>query len=65
MGWVSELLVMVKMRTLPKSQCPQSVDPDYWDVWTGCKERNIYWDQIADEWQNKKECPIMGIKSVK
>ncbi|MBO4800432.1 MAG: ATP-binding protein [Bacteroidaceae bacterium] len=55
LGWASELPVVVKMRTLPKSQCPQSDDPDYWDVWTGCKERNINWDLIADEWQNKKE----------
>ena len=55
LGWASELPVMVKMRTLPKSQCPQSDDPDYWDVWTGYSERKINWDQIADEWQNKKE----------
>ena len=55
LGWASELPVMVKMRTLPKSQCPQSDDPDYWDVWTRCKERNINWEQIADEWQNKKD----------
>ena len=55
LGWASELPVMVKMRTLPKSQCPQSDDPDYWDVWTGCKERRINWNQIAVEWQNKKE----------
>jgi len=43
------------MRTLPKSQCPQSDDPDYWNVWTGYSERQINWNQIADEWQNKKE----------
>lgn len=55
LGWASELPVMVKMRTLPKSQCPQSDDPDYWDVWTGCKKRKINWNQIADDWQNKKE----------
>lgn len=55
LGWASELPVMVKMRTLPKSQCPQSDDPDYWDVWTGCKERRINWKQIAEEWQNKKK----------
>lgn len=46
---------MVKMRTLPKNQCPQSDDPDYWDVWTGFKERKIDWGKIADEWQNKKD----------
>lgn len=54
LGWASELPVMVKMRTLLKSQCPQSDDPDYWDVWTGRKERKIDWCKIADEWQNNK-----------
>ena len=54
LGWASELPVMVKMRTLLKSQCPQSDDPDYWDVWTGRKERKIDWCRIADEWQNNK-----------
>lgn len=54
LGWASELPVMVKMRTLPKPQCPQSDDPDYWDVWTGAKERKIDWKNIANEWQNKE-----------
>lgn len=54
LGWASELPVLVKMRTLPKVQRPQSEDPDYWDVWTGAKERTIDWDTIASEWQNKK-----------
>ncbi len=53
LGWASELPVMVKMRTLPKAQRPQSEDPDYWDVWTGVKERKIDWETIANEWQNK------------
>lgn len=58
LGWASELPVLVKMRTLPKAQCPQSDDPDYWDVWTGAKERKIDWNVIADEWQNRawKNC---------
>lgn len=55
LGWASELPVMVKMRTLPESQRPQSDDPDYWDVWTGTKKRKIDWKTIADEWQNKEE----------
>ena len=42
---------MVKMRTLRKEQCPQSNDPDYWDVWTGMKKRDIDWSKITDEWQ--------------
>ncbi|MBR4647010.1 MAG: ATP-binding protein [Bacteroidales bacterium] len=54
LGWASELPVLVKMRTLPKNQCPRSEDPDYWDVWTGKNKREIDWGKIADEWQNKK-----------
>lgn len=55
LGWVSELPVMVKMRTLRENQRPQSNDPDYWDVWTGKQRRDIDWSKIADEWQKKKE----------
>lgn len=54
LGWASELPFMVKMRTLPEAQRPQSDDPDYWDVWTGAKERKIDWKSIANEWQNKR-----------
>ncbi|MDY6327379.1 MAG: DUF87 domain-containing protein [Bacteroidales bacterium] len=54
LGLASELPVIVKMRTLPKSQCPQSDDPDYWDVWTGLKERKINWERISEDWQNRK-----------
>lgn len=55
LGWATELPVMVKMRTLPKVQRPQSEDPDYWDVWTGAQKREIDWSKIADEWQNKRD----------
>ena len=55
LGWASELPILVRMRTLPESQRPQSEDPDYWDVWTGVTERSIDWSKIADEWQNKSK----------
>lgn len=55
LGWASELPIMVKMRTLPKNQCPQSDDPDYWNVWIRTKECKIDWGTIADEWQNTKK----------
>lgn len=55
LGWASELPVMVKMRTLPKSQCPQSDDPDYWDVWTGFKKRKIDWNKISEDWQKNRQ----------
>ena len=54
-GWASELPVMVKMRTLLKEQCPQSDDPDFWDVWTRHKERGIDWSAVALDWQTKRE----------
>ncbi|AVM54679.1 ATP-binding protein [Capnocytophaga sp. oral taxon 864] len=54
LGWASELPVMVKMRTLRDEQRPQSNDPDYWDVWTGTKEREIKWSKITNDWQNKQ-----------
>lgn len=53
LGWASELPVMVKMRTLPKSQCPQSDDPDFWDVWTGNSKREVDWKKISNEWQKR------------
>ena len=53
LGWVTELPIIVKMRKLPKSQCPQSDDPDFWDVCTGNKKRDIDWEKIANEWQKK------------
>lgn len=54
-GWASELPVMVKMRTLPKNQCPQSEDPDYWDVWTRNVDRDIDWTKISNDWQNRMD----------
>lgn len=54
-GWASELPVMVKMRTLLKEQCPQSDDPDFWDVWTRSQDRRIDWSAISSDWQSNKE----------
>lgn len=51
LGWASELPVLVKLRTLRDEQRPQSNDPDYWNVWTGAEEREIDWEEIANEWQ--------------
>lgn len=55
LGWASELPVMVKMRTLPKNQCPQSEDPDFWDVWTRRADRDIDWKRISNDWQNQSD----------
>ena len=51
LGWAAELPVLVQMRELPKEQRPQSSDPDFWDVWTRKKARDVDWKKIADDWQ--------------
>ena len=51
LGWAAELPVLVQMRELPKEQRPQSSDPDFWDVWTHQKARDVDWKNIADDWQ--------------
>ena len=54
-GWVTELPVMVKMRTLLKEQCPQSDDPDFWGVWTRSQDRRLDWSAISSEWQSRSD----------
>ena len=51
LGWAAELPVLVKLRNLPEAHQPRSDDPEFWDVWTGEKERNISWEDIAQDWQ--------------
>lgn len=51
MGWASELPVLVKLKDLPESQRPKSDDPDFWNVWSGQEERNVNWQDIANDWQ--------------
>lgn len=57
LGWASELPVLVQMRELPEDQRPQSSDPDFWDVWTRVKDRNVDWKKIADDWQGVSQEP--------
>lgn len=53
LGWASELPLLVKMRYLERDQQPQSDDPDFWDVWTRTEKRDVDWQMIADDWQEK------------
>ena len=53
LGWASELPVLVRMRDVPKENQPQSDDPDFWDVWSGKKPREVTWKSVADDWQQK------------
>ena len=57
LGWASELPVLVQMRELPDAQQPQSPDPDFWDVWTREKDRDVDWKKIADDWQGVSQEP--------
>jgi len=37
---------------LEKEHCPQSSDPDFWDVWIRKEEREANWKILTDDWQN-------------
>jgi hypothetical protein len=50
LGWATPLPVLVEMRELPKSDRPQSDDPDFWEVWTGDEERDIEWAGVVKRW---------------
>lgn len=51
LGWASELPIMVRMNDLADHERPQSEDPDFWEVWSNAKSREIDWDSIAEDWQ--------------
>lgn len=55
LGWASELPVLVRMKELTEEQRPQSDDPDFWNVWSNSTEepREVNWQPIAEEWQNR------------
>lgn len=50
LGWATELPTLIKMRYLPKDQRPQSIDPDFWNVWTNKEKREINWVELTKEW---------------
>lgn len=64
LGWSTELPVLVRMNELLDDQRPLSEDPDFWDVWTGKKERDVDWKKIADDWQGVETSvePVSGDK---
>lgn len=51
LGWASPVPIVVRINELPDLQRPWSADPDYWEVWTGEKERTIDWQAIAEDWR--------------
>ena len=60
LGWASELPVLVRMNDLPEKQQPQSDDPDFWEVWTHERSRDVDWAAIAADWQGKSTVPEPG-----
>src|SRR5690554_208182 len=52
LGWASPIPILVEMNELKPEHRPKSNDPDFWDVWTMQRERNVDWKALTDEWQN-------------
>ena len=50
LGWATPIPVLVEIEELPEEQRPRSADPDFWDVWTLVKKREIDWRPIAKDW---------------
>lgn len=50
LGWAISIPTLVEMRELNKNERPESSDPDFWDVWTGSKSREIDWNRIVEKW---------------
>jgi len=53
LGWATPIPVLVEMNELPEDQRPKSKDPEFWDVWINKEQREINWDPIVNEWQQK------------
>ena len=52
LGWAIPTPTLVDIREVPNKYQPDSLDPDFWDVWIGKAERSIDWSKIACSWQN-------------
>lgn len=50
LGWATPIPVLVEVEELPVEQRPQSSDPDFWDVWTLRKRREIDWQNVISDW---------------
>lgn len=55
LGWASELPVLVQMNDLPEPHRPKSNDPDFWNVWSGTEKREVDWNEIALDWQQRSQ----------
>ena len=50
LGWAATVPTLVEITELPEEHRPRSSDPEFWNVWTGEKERPINWHEIVDDW---------------
>ncbi len=50
LGWATPIPVLVEIDELSIDHRPQSADPDFWDVWTLARERDVDWKTIAKDW---------------
>lgn len=55
LGWATPIPVLVEVDELPEEQRPRSADPDFWDVWTLAKEREVDWRAIAKDWSGESK----------
>jgi DNA helicase HerA-like ATPase len=55
LGWATPIPILVEIDELPEQQQPQSSDPDFWDVWTRAKARDIDWNAIVKDWGGNSE----------
>ena len=50
LGWAAPIPVLLEVDELPYEQRPRAADPDFWDVWSLAKERNVDWRAITEDW---------------
>jgi len=55
LGWATPIPILVELNELPEKDRPKSKDPEFWDVWTNKEERNVDWEKIVNDWQERKE----------
>lgn len=54
-GLATEVPALVDISELPEDQQPESANPDYWDVWTGKADREVDWEELAQQWKGRQE----------
>lgn len=60
LGIATKVPVLIESKNLSSAQRPQSDDPDFWDVWTGRKERKIDWKKVAEDWTGQSSDKGIG-----